>query len=297
MRARHVRGRRRGGGPGARSVAFAAVFSAALACQRSERAPHEVDRAPVVPPSGALASALPDAEGIASPSWWNELPGGRPAVTAGARAWATLPQAGGALSELSVVDVESVEESTVAVRDAALRRFDRVPAALVHPLGDRRAVRSGELVLFDGWTTPGSIGVAGDDGAALRVRYDASGTTRDVPVEHAEPLRRGVEPLAVISFPRSQVRLLALVVAVDSERAWVLTESGHVDRHPRSDLRTVELGRGAFAVGTPVEAHRWGVGFERGTVARVLEPGLRYEVSLASSRATTSSFISALVSR
>jgi hypothetical protein len=232
-----------------------------------------------------------------SPAWLASLPRVKPSVAVGSNAWATLLQPGGELASIAVVRVEALGEDSLTVVDKAQQRIEGVPAALVHPLGDPHNLRHGALALFYTWTTPGWLGrvshaVAGDE---LRVTYDAAGVTRETPVDHAEPLRTGMRPLAFVAYRQSGGLAVGPVVAMDDQRVFLLAGSGHVDVAARAEVEALDLKAREWAVGQPVRAYRWATGLERGTIARVLEPGVRYEVAFGTSVPPASYFIASLV--
>lgn len=263
------------------------------ACARPE--PHSLNRAalpePVLPafPSASLKSS--------APAWMATLPVVKPSVEVGRSAWATLVQAGGELAEVGLVRVEVVGASAVTVVDKTGQRLEDVPGALVHPLGDTRNLREGMLVLFYTWTTPGWIGRVArtENGADQQIQYDLAGVTTETPVDHAEPLRRGIGPLAFVAFTKSGLSSMGQVVALDERDAWLLTGSGHVEKHSRVSLDSLAQPAGELTVGQPVRAYRWATGFEQGAVVRVVEPGLRYEVAVAKNPRKLSYFIGDLV--
>ncbi|MBM4358864.1 MAG: hypothetical protein FJ096_12235 [Deltaproteobacteria bacterium] len=247
--------------------------------------------APIFPAiSGEPRAAMP-------PRWVSSLPRVKPTVAVGSTAWATLLQPGGELASIALVRVDALGDDTVAVVDKTRQRRDGIPAALVHPVGETRNLREGSLALFYTWTTPAWLGrvshsVAGDE---LRVAYDAAGVTRETPVDHAEPVRSGIRPLAEVAYRRAGVSSMGPVVALDDERVFVLAGSGHVEIVPRKEVVPLDLQAREFAIGQTVRAYRWATGFERGTVARVVEPGLRYEVAFGPQAPPASYFIAALV--
>lgn len=263
------------------------------ACARPEPPPSDN----AVLPELVLPAFSTSTSAASVPAWMASLPIEPPTVAVGAKAWATLLQAGGELAEVAIVRVEAMGPQVLSVIDKVGQRIDGVPAALVHPVGDTRNLRAGTLALFYTWTTPGWIGRISDsvNGEDLRVTYDWAGTTKETAVDHAEPLRHGIAALAYVVFPKGRVSSMGQIVALDATRAWVLTGSGHVEIHARANLDSLDIKGREFTVGQAVRAHRWATGFEVGTIARVLEPGLRYEVAFGRSRLPTSYFIGELV--
>jgi len=277
----------------ARQARLAFVALALVSCGRPEP---QREGNPSAAPSPLLPASTARPKPTA-PEWMATLPAAKPTVVAGAEAWVTLLQAGGELAEVAVVRVDSVGDGVLSVIDKTGQRTDGVPAALAHPIGDKRNLREGTLALFYTWTTPSWIGrvshaVNHDE---LRVRYDWAGTTRETPVDHAEPLRGGITPLAFVAFRMGGSTSMGQIVALDAARAWVLTGSGHVELRPRGELEALELHGKDLSVGQAVRAYRWGTGFERGTVAKVLEPGIRYEIAFGPNQPAVAHFVGALV--
>lgn len=260
-----------------------------------EGRPHLEERLETPAPLLEVFSVAPPKARL--PTWMTELPKTRATVVVGDMAWATLPQANGELAAVAVVRIAEVSEDTVSVVDKTSKRFDAVPAGLVHALGDKRGLKANSLALFYTWTTPGWLGRVRESerGEELRVEYDWLGTTRETPVDHAEAVRIGIRPLAFVAYPRPGGKSVGRIVAQDDERAWLLAESGHVDVVPRNELEALDLRARDFEVGRRVRAYRWGTGLEPGVISKVIEPGLRYEVSFGAMAPEASYFVATLV--
>src|SRR5690606_39890463 len=140
-----------------------------------------------------------------------------------------LPEAG--MAEVGVFQVEALHEGRYSLIDRLGQRFDGVPPAVVHPVGEAKGLREGDVALIYTKTTPGVIGRVAElvPGAEIRVRYDFGGTTREALVDHAEPVRTGTGPLTFVSFPKSGGRSRGLVLAQSADRVWGRTASGHVE--------------------------------------------------------------------
>ena len=244
---------------------------------------------PVLPPMASAASA--------PPAWLAELPKTPSSLTVGSSAWATTPQPGSELVMVAVYRVDAVGDGVVSLVDKMGQRVDSVPAALVHPIGETRHLPEGTLALFYTWTTPGWLGRVSraQRGEELKVAFDWAGTTRQTSVDHAEPVRTGIQPLAYVAFPKSGGTSMGLIVALDATRAFVLTGSGHIEAHRRAVVGSIALEPRGFTVGRSVRAYRWATGFERGRITQVLEPGLRYEVELEGNRPRASYFLTTLL--
>jgi hypothetical protein len=264
-----------------------------VACARQEPAPTHKGPPPPEPLLAAMASRSPGT----TPKWVTELPVSSVEAPAGSSVWATVPQPGSEMAALGVYRVENNMGPAVVLVDKAGQRVDGVPAALVHPTGDTRNLKEGTLALFYSWTTPGWLGRISHarGGEELRVQFDAAGTTKETAVDHAEPARKGIAPLAFVAYPKAGVTSMGQLVALDTTRAWLLTGSGHIEIHPRAVVEALELQPTSFKAGQHVRAYRWATGFERGTIKQVLEEGLRYEVDLGPSRPAATFFLTQVV--
>ena len=159
-----------------------------------------------------------------------------------------------------------------------------VPGALVHPLGDPDKLQVGDpAIAFSMVTSVVVARVTKNRGGTVQVQYDWAGATRAMTANHAEPLARTVGPMAFVGYPKFGRISRGLLLALDSSQAWIQTTSGHVEVHPRSTLEPLALPGSGLAVGDTVEAYGWTTGYERGTVARVLEPELRFAIQLPAS--------------
>lgn len=275
-------------------LAVALVLSASIVACRSAEPPAatvSVPPPPLPPPTFSALSVGARAE------WWRGFPEQTPRVAVAERAWAVLPQPGSALAEVAIVRVDAVGATTVAVIDRMQQRVDALPASAVHPIGKTQSLKEGTLALVYTPTTPGYVAVVSHarEGQELRVKYDWAGTTRETDVEHAEALRREVEPLAWVVYPKAMGNGLGQVVAADRDRVWILDGSGTVTPVARASVVAAGLSGRALSVGERIGAHRFSFGVEAGTVARILEPGLRYEVAFSGNRPTASLFVTSLV--
>lgn len=243
---------------------------------------------PLLPPVKSAASA--------PPSWLAELPDAAITVELGATVWAAPPEVGSELVTVAVYRVDALGSGVVSLVDKMGRRIDSVPSALVHAVGSPKQLPEGSLTLFYTWTTPGWLGRVSraERGEELKVQFDWAGTTRETAVDHAEPGRTGIQPLAYVGFPKAGGKSIGQVLALDATRAFVLTGSGHVEMHARATLDSISFEPRGFTVGRKVHAYRWATGYERGTVTAVIEPGLRFEIKLLGSSPNSEYFITNL---
>jgi hypothetical protein len=206
-------------------------------------------------------------------------------VGVGKRAWAVTPVRGTELAQVAVYTIGHVDGHRATVLDAHGQRVRDVPGALVHPLGDPDKLNAGDPALAFSTVTSVVVGrVSKNRAGTVQVQYDWAGATRAMAADHAEPLPRAIAPMAFVGYPKFGRVSRGLVLALDTTQAWIQTTSGHVEVHPRAKLEPLTLPGAGLAVGDTVEAYGWTTGYERGTVARVLEPDLRFAIELPASR-------------
>lgn len=249
------------------------------ACDRSD------PRSTQAPASGripepVLPTVNPKAATTPPDAWMADLPDTPPVAAAGERVWAIIPGKT-AVPRVGIFTVEGVYDGLYSLTDRKGQRVDGIPAAVVHRAsGDK--VESGDLVFFHAATAPGLLGRVAQlvPGGDIEVRYDWAGETRTTAADHAEAPRTGIRPLAFVSFPKGGRNSRGLIIALDARRAFIRSGSGHVENLPRAAVKSLPLPPDAHRVGERVRAFRWATGIQHGTVAEVLEPGLRYRVAL-----------------
>lgn len=229
------------------------------------------------------------------PRWVAELPQRARSFGTTKRVWAVVPQAGSELVELRVYQLKATFGKVATLIDVMGGKHRGVPTALLHPCAPLSQLRQGQQVLFYTWTTPGNIGqiIRLQNNAPILVRYDLAGKTTEVEVDHAESLRSGTKALAHVSFPKGGRRSVGIVVASDPQRSWVWTASGHVEIHPRSQLKPLKLANRP-AIGSKVQAFTWAAGLQPGKVLKATEPALRYRVALDGNKGRPEFFFSRL---
>jgi len=201
------------------------------------------------------------------------------------------------MAEVGIFTVHSSQGTTAMLVDAMDQKLAGVPGAVIHPAKSASPLRVGQIALCFSWATPAVLGrVARVDAAGgVVVQHDWAGATAQARVDHAEPMARGLAPLAFVEFPRSGGSSRGIVIALSDRRGWLRTDSGHIEIRDRSVLRPLELDGRPLAVGDAVRAYSWVGGFRRGVVRRVLEPGLRYAVQTAEDRPEQIHFFDSLV--
>lgn len=277
----------------ARSMLVGLLVLALGACDLGESAPTGPTPSSTVPEPVLPTAASVDL-GNTPKAWMVDLPPTPPTATAGERVWATVPGAT-RIPAVGIYTVEGVYDGLYSLTDRKGQRVDGVPPAVVHR-ASRDKIDSGDVVLFYSPTTPAFLGKVAElvPGGEIEVHYDWAGKTRKTAADHAQRPFTGIHPFAYVGFPKAGQTSRGLVVALSDRRAWVRTASGHVESHPRAAIRSLPLPATDLTVGTRVRAFRWATGIQLGTVAEILEPGLRYRVNLDGDKPDEEYFFAAL---
>jgi len=278
-------------------AAMAVLLGATSACGRG---PDETVR---LGPATTVEPALPtvdppDERGLPPPAWAALLPQQPVPAKVGDSVWATPPEPGSDIPTTGVYMVDEITDHTASLIDKIGFKLRRVPGALIHPVTRATQVREGDRLLCYSWTTPGVLARASElrRGRIVRVQFDWAGQTREMVMDQCQPLGAVVAPLNVVSFPKAGARSLGLVVASDQQRAWIRTDSGHIEVHSRDSLKVPSFLARAPQVGDVVRAYDWATGIRTGTISKELEPGLRYTVKLAGDVPEPPYFITQLLS-
>ncbi len=252
---------------------------------------------PVIPPLFDAPSALPAR--TTAPKWSRSLPITAVNAKAGDKVWATIPESHSELAEPSMYTLESVADNTAVLISRKRRRIEGVPGSVIHRVSPPIGLRVGSVALVSTFTTPAILArvVQLEPGKPIRARYDWAGETREIDVDHAELPRQGVSVMAYVAYPKIGEYSRGLLVAADTNHAWIWTSSGHVERHPLKKVQPLVLGAGIYKVGDRVRAYRWSQGMRNGAIAEVLEPDLRYRVHFRGNRPSETFFFSALLPR
>lgn len=228
------------------------------------------------------------------PSWVEELPARAPQAAVGEVVWAVIPEQGSEDASLGTYRLEAAEGTTAVLSDNLGNRFGGVPGALVlalaaWPAGEPRPGDAALAHRWDAGPVVGRVELAEAGGTLLAytlLAYDWNGVTTRGAMDAVAPLATGeARPLPrwVAFHDASGSWLKGLGFAEDGDRLWLRDDSGHARIVARDDVRALsDLGQSDLAAGSRVAAYSWGHGYRPGTVARELEPGLRYDVELAS---------------
>jgi hypothetical protein len=273
---------------------FASASGAVLSGCSRKREPNPTVAPPTVDPVIPKASA--SAPAAYAPSWLKALPDVPIKVKEGSLVWASAPVPSSDMTLVGVYTVEGIRDNRANLIDKLGQKVRGIPGALIHPLGTPGHLKPGEIVLCYTWSTGVALGrVAPARDREVQIEVDWAGATRTTSVDHAEPMLRSIAPLAFVTFPKFGHSSKGIVLALSKDKAWVQTSSGHVEIHERSTISVLEVPAEELAEGAKVEAYGWTTGFEAGTIARVIEPGLRYVVKLPASKVEQKYFFSDLV--
>ncbi len=247
---------------------------------------------PIIPQPKAklpLKSALP--------KWASQLPDVTISAKPGEKVWAIAPRSDTEMAEIGLYELEGVFDGLASLIDTMGQKVDRVPGAVVHHVGSSKRLRKGDLALIFTWTTPGWLALVhrAKGGEEIKVHFDLAGATKEISVDHAEPIVRKLLPLAYVGFPKSGATSMGLLVAIDKQRGWVLTASSHIEIHPLSRLSVLPIQKRSYKVGTKVLAFRWATGFQPGTIRSVDALGLRYTVHLDGNQPEAPFFLTRLI--
>lgn len=202
------------------------------------------------------------------------------------------------MAEPGLFTLESTYNTEASLISRLHKRIDGVPGALIHRVKNSGVMHKGDRALVFVATAPASIAriERHQAGQPVRVTLNWAGKSNDSTVDHAEPERLGIQVFAYVGFPLAGSMAKGLLIALSDDTAWIYTASGHVERRARTAIKALNCGDGRFAVHEALLAYRYSQGFQRGTVSRVLEPGLRYRISFGSDQAEQDFFFSDLIS-
>ncbi len=233
----------------------------------------------------------------ALPKWASQLPDVAIDAKPGDKVWAVAPRSDSEMADIGLYELEGVFDGLASLINTMGHKVDRVPGAVVHPVGSSKKLRKGDIALVFTWTTPGWLALVhrATRGKEIRVRFDLAGATKEVAVDHAEPMVKKLLPLAYVGFPKSGTTSMGLVVAVDEQRGWVLTASGHIEIHALDRLNVLPIKQRGYKIGSKVLAFRWASGFQRGVIRAVGPLGLRFTVQLEGDQPQAPFFFTRLV--
>jgi hypothetical protein len=213
------------------------------------------------------------------PPWAKALPARDVTAKAGEMVWATPPEAGSEMAKVGVFKVEAVSGKTATLSDKIGTKYPDVPGAVIHPLGDKSKLKQGDVAHGYGWGASKVIGrVTKLEGGKITLKYWWGNSLTEGDVDHAEPLRPEVAPMAWVAYSESASPYKGLCIAIEGEKVWISTDSGHVITIEKSKVKPIEIGTKKFKVGDKAQAYSWGLGYRLATVEKVVEPDLVYSL-------------------
>lgn len=191
--------------------------------------------------------------------------------------------------EVAIYKVSGIYDGMYSLTGRTGQRIDQVHARLVHPAPSIRRLVTNAIVLFYTPSTPGYLGRVSEvvGGEAIKIRYDAGGTTATTDADHVQRPVVGMKPMAYVGFPKAGHTSRGLLLATTDEHAWIRTASGHVEVHDSERVEALPLPPNELRVGQSVRAFRWATGYQPGVVKKIEEEGLRYVVERDPRRTTT----------
>ena len=186
-----------------------------------------------------LLVPAPRASAPVTSRWQDGLPAVETSYASDDRVWAAVPDSGKRV-EVSVFRVVGRFDGLLSLLDQRGQRRDQVPPALVHPVEKMGRLRVGDVVLCDAPTAPGLLARVSKLEGSITVTHRWGAGTRDSEVDHAEPPRKGIVPMAYVTygFPARFVALHPRAVAIEANGAGgVRIRLGHDgDELPPADV-------------------------------------------------------------
>ncbi|MBI3071049.1 MAG: hypothetical protein HYY84_02875 [Deltaproteobacteria bacterium] len=251
----------------------------AVSCKKEAPPPPPArrDTPPPTPPPPVKKDEPPKA----APKWAAALPAKAVAAKVGDMVWATIPQDGSEMARFGLYKVDAVAGNTATLKDGIGSLYKDVPGAAIHAAGDGSKLKVGDAANGYAWAASKVVGlVTKVEAGKVTLKYNWGSKPSEKLMDHAEPLRAGVTPIAWVIYESSFGPYKGLLVALEGDKGWIHTDSGHVEMHDKTKLKGVELKPG-YKEGATVQAYGWGQGFKAGTIAHVAEPNLWYKVKLA----------------
>ncbi len=195
----------------------------------------------------------------------------------GERVWAAVPRGEHGV-DVAVYRMVGPFDGVVSLLDRSGQRVDGVPPALIHRAHRIGKLRVGDVVLCDAAAAAGVLArVVALDGA-IRVTHAWGTTTETIAVDHAEPPRTGVTPLAYVSYTQRGRLGRGLVLAVGPRHVWLRDAAGNMRTVARAAVQALRLPT-QWTEQQKVVAYRWPSGGRRGRIAGLREHGLLVEVA------------------
>lgn len=215
------------------------------------------------------------------PKWPMGLPAAAVAAKVGDMVWATIPQNNTEMARFGLYKVDSIAGNTATLADGIGTKYPDVPGAVIHAAGDGSKLKVGDLAFGYAWGASKVVGLVSKmEAGKASLKYGWVGKMTEKMFDHAQPLVAGVAPIAVVAYDnRGTSTYKGLCIALHGEKAWIHSDSGHVEVLDKAKLKPLTLAAG-YKEGATVQAYGWGFGFQAGTVQKVVEPGL-YTIKIA----------------
>ncbi|MBF0104409.1 MAG: hypothetical protein HQM16_03675 [Deltaproteobacteria bacterium] len=198
------------------------------------------------------------------------------------KVWATIANDSSEMAEVGIYEVDSVQGNTATLIDGIGTKIPNVPGAVIHPLGDSSKLKPNDLCIGSSWGASKVIGrVKSIEAGQATLRYKWASTLTDKLMDHAEPLVKGVNPMAWVIYRNSMNSpYKGLVIAKGDGKVWISTDSGHIEVSPEAKVLPLDMAQNGFEVGQTVYVYQWGFGYKPGTVKKIVEPYHQYEIKL-----------------
>ena len=277
-----------------RSIVLMAALMAAFAlgaCKKKEAPPPPpptpAAAAPQAAPAPAAAPAptptpaavAPAAPAPSGPKWVQALPQRAPTAKVGDVVWAMVPRPNEEYSKaFGAMKVEAVTGNSVTLAGDFNAKHEGVPAAVLQPVAQGPStLKVGDIATLVKFGSP-SLGIVTKvDGRKVTLKHDFAGGLSETTTEDAFALVAGVAPHAWVHHKgqgANTSRYKGFVVAVEGDKAWVLTGSGLVEITEKADAKPLTF-KTAYKVGQKVIGYI--PAYSDVTISKVIKPGFQYE--------------------
>lgn len=236
-----------------------------------------------LPAATAIATAAPATSTNASPAtqWIAAIPSRPVTAKVGDMVWAAVPT--NTELRMGIYRVVRVAGSTAALQDVLRVQWEKVPGALILPIGDPTRLRNDMLVTYADWRGFVGVGMIVKMAPKIRITFrDASSVVREETANVAEPLVGAVAPLQWVGFPKPSDPMTlhrGLVFAIDGDNVFVRDDSNRAWVVDRAKVTPLKLPSKRLKVGDAVRAYAADKGYRDGVIAKIFLPGLSYGVT------------------
>lgn len=233
------------------------------------------------PAATATVTAAPaSANDSPATQWLKSVPTKPVTAKVDALVWAAVPTDTDV--RVGIYRVLAVSDTTAALQDLLRVRWEKVPGALMFPVGDPIRLKPDMLVTYADWR--GFVGVGRVVGIAPKIRVtfrDASAVVREETANVAEPLTHEIGLLQWVAFPKpgSDALHKGLVFAIDGDKLFVRDEQSRAWVVDRAKAASIKVPAKRLKVGDAVRAYSGERGYRDGVVAKIFLPGLSYGVT------------------